>query len=206
VSGFHTATICADCDPPVVAISTGNGSRCPRCWQVVTWPSSTTAISERLDGALARDIIRDTAVRSDGDARLLAELALRLLERLGKEAGHEARVMELEDELTDLRDLADLVRDADISALPPEILEVRQRWLAENHAKEVAEEASAPPACPHCAAGEPSVWDPDLFHYAHPHPEDNKLKFCHEPWRERCRRCSGTVGACPCGSTENVTR
>lgn len=32
--GFHTATICSNCDPPVVAISTGYGSRCPRCGQV----------------------------------------------------------------------------------------------------------------------------------------------------------------------------
>ena len=58
--------------------------------------------------------------------------------------------------------------------------------------------------CPHCQAGEPSVWDNVLFHYAHPAAGD-KLKFCHEPWRERCRRCSGTIGdalrkfrACTC--------
>lgn len=51
----------------------------------------------------------------------------------------------------------------------------------------------APAGCPHCAAGEPSVWDDVLFHYAHPHPDSNKLKFCHEPWRERCRRCSADV-------------
>ena len=36
--GFHTATICADCDPPVVAISTDNGFRCPRCKQIETRP------------------------------------------------------------------------------------------------------------------------------------------------------------------------
>lgn len=40
-------------------------------------------------------------------------------------------------ELAELRDLADLVNDADISALPPELLAVKQRWLAERHAKEV---------------------------------------------------------------------
>ena len=58
--------------------------------------------------------------------------------------------------------------------------------------------------CPHCLAGEPSVWDDVLFHYAHPAGE--KLKFCHAPWRERCRRCSGIVGACPCGTTEATAR
>lgn len=204
MSGFHTATICADCDPPVVAISTGNGSRCPRCWQVQTWvlTTETETIAERLDGALARDVLRDTAVRSDADARLLAEFARRLLEHLGKQAGHEARVMELEDELTELRDLADLVRDADIIALPPELLAVRQRWMAERHAEEVEEVAgtTTAPACPHCAAGEPSVWDADLFHYAH--PSGDKLKFCHSPWRERCRCCSADVGACACIQTE----
>jgi hypothetical protein len=50
-----------------------------------------------------------------------------------------ARVSELEGELAELRDLADLVNDADISALPPELLAVRQRWIADRHAKEVAE-------------------------------------------------------------------
>lgn len=54
--------------------------------------------------------------------------------------------------------------------------------------------------CPHCQAGEPSVWDDVLFHYAHPHPDGTKLKFCHEPWRERCRRCSAGVGACSCAA------
>src|SRR5680860_708807 len=54
MSGFHTATICADCDPPVVAISTGQGSRCPRCGQVETWSLLTTdALDTCLDGALA---------------------------------------------------------------------------------------------------------------------------------------------------------
>lgn len=47
--------------------------------------------------------------------------------------------------------------------------------------------------CPHCRAGEPSVWDDVLFHYAH--PDDKKLKMCHSPWRERCRRCSADVGS-----------
>lgn len=42
-------------------------------------------------------------------------------------------------ELAELRDLADLVSDADISTLPPELLAVRQHWLAARHAKEVAE-------------------------------------------------------------------
>lgn len=46
--------------------------------------------------------------------------------------------------------------------------------------------------CPHCHAGEPSVWDDVLFHYAHP-ADGSKLKFCHEPWRERCRRCSASI-------------
>ena len=48
--------------------------------------------------------------------------------------------------------------------------------------------------CPHCLAGEPSVWDDVLFHYAHPHPTDkSRLKFCHAPWRERCRQCSADI-------------
>lgn len=55
--------------------------------------------------------------------------------------------------------------------------------------------------CPHCQAGEPSVWDDVLFHYAH--PSGTKLKFCHDPWRERCRRCSATILAlgASCNST-----
>jgi hypothetical protein len=208
VSGFHTATICADCDPPVVAISTGHGSRCPRCGQVDEGGGSPR--SALPDGVLARQVIVDTAVRSDGDARLLAELARRLLDRLA-----------LKDELDELRDLADIVRDADICALPPELLAVRQRWYAESHAEEVADAEAgkfrarlqsedrlarsgrrgpvtfvdllgdASPTCPHCVAGEPSVWDDVLFHYAH--PDGEKLKVCHSPWRERCRRCSVDV-------------
>lgn len=88
MSGFHTATICADCEPPVVATSTGHGSRCPRCGQVETWSLLTTdALDTHLDGVLARQIIADTAIRSDGDARLLGELARRLLDRAGKRAG-----------------------------------------------------------------------------------------------------------------------
>jgi hypothetical protein len=55
--------------------------------------------------------------------------------------------------------------------------------------------------CPHCRAGEPSVWDDVLSHYAH--PDGDKLKLCHEPWRERCRRCSADpayAGARFCGA------
>lgn len=179
MSGFHQATICADCDPPVVAISTGRGSRCPRCGQVDEGRSSFQALP---DGVLARQVLVDTAVRSDGDAWVLRDLAQRLLDRL-----------ELKEELDDLRDLADLVRDADIAALPPELLEVRKRWYAEDHVRELRERAvteGAPP-CPHCAAGEPSVWDDVLQHYAH--PDGPKLKVCHSPWRERCRTCSVDV-------------
>lgn len=156
MSGFHTATICADCDPPVVAISTGHGSRCPRCGQVETWSLLTTdALDTRLDGVLARQIIIATAIRSDGDARLLGELARRLLNRAGSSAE------------------IDKIDDARVS-------------------------------CPHCLAGEPSVWDGVLFQYAH--PAGDKLKMCHEPWRERCRRCSASVGACSCGATEVSAR
>lgn len=86
MSGFHTATICADCDPPVVAISTGYGSRCPKCGHAC---EGRRPFKTLLDGALARQIIADTAIRSDGDARLLAELARRLLDRVGSNAGGE---------------------------------------------------------------------------------------------------------------------
>lgn len=54
--------------------------------------------------------------------------------------------------------------------------------------------------CPHCQSGEPSVWDDVLFHYAHP-ADGSKLKMCHDPWRDRCRRCSADVarpGAARC--------
>ena len=82
MSGFHTTTICADCDPPVVAISTGYGSRCPRCGQVVEGARAPSR--EALpDGALARQVLVNTAVRSDGDAHLLNELARRLLAHAG---------------------------------------------------------------------------------------------------------------------------
>jgi uncharacterized paraquat-inducible protein A len=86
MSGFHTATLCADCDPPVVAISTGYGARCPRCGQVdegLRAPSRETL----SDGALARQVLVNTAVRSDGDARLLDELARRLLDHVGSAHG-----------------------------------------------------------------------------------------------------------------------
>lgn len=86
MSGFHTATICADCDPPVVAISTGYGSRCPRCGQVVEGPRTPSRVA-LSDGALARRVLIDTAVRSDGDAHLLNELARRLLDRVGDPHG-----------------------------------------------------------------------------------------------------------------------
>ena len=153
MSGFHIATICADCDPPVVAISTGYGSRCPRCGQNEAWPLLVTdACDTRLDGALARQIITDTAIRSDGDARLLSELAHRLLDRAGKRTAGEEPAGETAD----------------------------------------SEESSAwDGTCPHCRAGEPSVWDDVLFHYAH--PAGSKLKMCHSPWRSRCRRCSADV-------------
>jgi len=44
-----------------------------------------------------------------------------------------------QEELAELRDLADLVSDADISALPPELLKVKQRWIAGSHVKAVDE-------------------------------------------------------------------
>jgi hypothetical protein len=54
-----------------------------------------------------------------------------------------------------------------------------------------AREAANGVPCPHCQAGEPSVWDGELFHYAH--PAGSKLKMCHSPWRARCLRCSAEV-------------
>jgi hypothetical protein len=83
MSGFYTATICADCEPLVVALSTGYGSRCPRCGQIVD-PPITRDVEAMDNGPLARKVIVDTALRSDGDARLLAELAQRLLDLAGK--------------------------------------------------------------------------------------------------------------------------
>jgi hypothetical protein len=59
-----------------------------------------------------------------------------------------------------------------------------------------AEIQGCPTCCVHCLAGEPSVWDDALFHYAHPAGTGSKLKTCYDPWRERCRRCSGSPGAC----------
>ena len=53
--------------------------------------------------------------------------------------------------------------------------------------------------CAHCLAGEPSVWDNVLFHYAH--PAGSKLKLCYDPWRERCRCCSADPGECSCANT-----
>ena len=154
MSGFHVATICADCDPPVVAISTGSGSRCPRCGQVESWPLLTTdALDTKLDGALARQIIATTAIRSDGDARLLSELAGRLLERSG----------------SGKTEVTPLYEDG------------------------VEEAEGAPETCPHCLAGEPSMWDDVLFHFAH--PAGKRLKMCHSPWRARCLRCSADVEA-----------
>jgi len=52
-------------------------------------------------------------------------------------------LLDEQEELAELRDIAGLVSDADINALPLELLVVRQRWLAARHAKEVAEAAVA---------------------------------------------------------------
>ena len=59
-----------------------------------------------------------------------------------------------------------------------------------------AEIEGCPTCCTHCLAGETSVWDDVLLHYAHPAGTGGKLKTCHDPWRERCRHCSGSPGAC----------
>jgi hypothetical protein len=82
--GFHTATICSDCDPPVIALSTGYGSRCPKCGQVEDPPIRMRDVEALTNGALARKVLFDTALRSDGDAWLLGELARRLLDVAGK--------------------------------------------------------------------------------------------------------------------------
>lgn len=58
--------------------------------------------------------------------------------------------------------------------------------------------------CPHCLAGEPSVWDDVLDHYAH--PAGDKLHYCHRPWRDRCRRCSADPGGCSCSTSEGSQR
>lgn len=62
----------------------------------------------------------------------------------------------------------------------------------EEHQK-VAPETSTGDTCPHCRAKEPSVWDGELFHYAHPAGSTGKLKMCHSPWRARCLHCSADV-------------
>lgn len=59
--------------------------------------------------------------------------------------------------------------------------------------------------CPHCVAGEPSVWDDVFDHFAHP-AAGNKLSFCHRPWRERCRRCSADPSGCSCSTGEGAPR
>ncbi len=77
---FHTATLCSTCEPPVIALSTGYGSRCPRCGQ--SEEGSQDPIATLNDSDLARKVIAETSVfRSDGDARLIVELAQRLLDR-----------------------------------------------------------------------------------------------------------------------------
>lgn len=48
---------------------------------------------------------------------------------------------------------------------------------------DVVELEPSPPPCPHCVAGEPSVFDGELEWFAH--PDGDKLKMCHEPWRPR---------------------
>jgi hypothetical protein len=155
MSGFHTATICDICHPPVVAISTGHGSRCPRCDQVEEWsPFVINALDTNLDEDLACQILTSVAIRSDGDARLLCELARRLLNRAGESTGDEGN------------------KEVDLGATP---------------------EAVTGGTCPHCQAKEPSVWDSELFHYAHPAESAGKLKMCHSPWRARCLRCSANV-------------
>lgn len=61
-------------------------------------------------------------------------------------------------------------------------------------------------SCPHCLAGDPSVWDSVLDHYAHPHSDLAKLKFCHDPWRARCRGCSADPGTCTCTPAAEAAR
>jgi hypothetical protein len=135
MSGFHTATLCSVCDPPVVAVSTGYGSRCPRCGQTDEGSADQRKLQAEIsNNEIARQIIKETSVRSDSDARLLADIALRLLK------------------------------------------------------------LSVGTTCPHCQLGEPSVWDADLEHYAHPRTND-KLVMCHEPWRLRCTRCSAGLSS-----------
>lgn len=51
-------------------------------------------------------------------------------------------------------------------------------------AGETRKAKAQPPACPHCIAGEPSVWDPVFEHFAHP-ATSSQLKFCHTPWSPR---------------------
>ena len=65
-----------------------------------------------------------------------------------------------------------------------------------------ANDEARPSICPHCLAGEASVWDNVLFHYAHPTVDSDKLKFCHDPWRDRCRSCSANPGTCTCPAEE----
>lgn len=171
--GFHTATICTVCHPPIVAISTGHGSHCPGCGQIEEWPPFVmNAIDTNHNKDLASQILTNVAIRSDGDARLLSELARRLLNQAEKCANGE------EDEE---------VATGGASKVAPEV--------TSEVAPQAAPVITTEDTCPHCQAKEPSVWDGELFHYAHPTGSMGKLKMCHSPWRARCLRCSADVPA-----------
>jgi hypothetical protein len=102
-----------------------------------------------------------------------------------------------------MRDYVDASADLERSLAPGGELDGKLQQIRALVDQRCAEETAT---CPHCRAKEPSVWDDVLFHYAHPHPTDgDKLKLCHDPWRDRCRRCSASVGACAC-ATEAAIR
>ena len=114
-----------DVNGRTVMICDGHNPR-PKPDEVAVCPPgpSVHELAERIVGgdSVLREDVKDVA------RALLAETA---------------RAKAQEAELAELRDIVDLVRDADIAALPPELLEVRQRWFAEGYAEEVAEAEAA---------------------------------------------------------------
>jgi hypothetical protein len=93
----------------------------PKPDEVAVCPPDPSALE------LAERIVNGFSASRDDVERVARALLTKVVRAKAQEA-----------ELAELCDLADLVRDADISALPPELLEVQLRWeVARHSAKEV---------------------------------------------------------------------